>query len=212
MKILVFSDSHLTEKFEDKKFNLLKKIIQQSELVIINGDFWDGYLTTFDRFVSSQWKKLFPLLKSKKTIYLWGNHDRKIFMDKNINLFSQFQTNVYRLKIDGKNFVFEHGNRLYPTIDEKLPRSLCKYTTLIAGFLLQKIPYLKYILRRVAYLMKRKVQKELSQNEIFICGHSHWPEIDLKQRFINTGSIENGFAEYLIIENGDITSKKERYN
>src|SRR3990172_1424130 len=68
MKILVFSDSHLTDKFEEKKFYFLKKIIRQSDFVIINGDFWDGYLTTFNRFISSNWSKLFPLLKLNKIL------------------------------------------------------------------------------------------------------------------------------------------------
>src|SRR3990170_7877882 len=104
MKILVFSDSHLTDKFEEKKFDFLKKIIRQSDLVIINGDFWDGYLTTFSRFISSDWNKLFPLLKSKKTIYIYGNHDRESYIDRNAKLFSDLQTHSYRLKLNGKSF------------------------------------------------------------------------------------------------------------
>ena len=63
MKILVFSDTHLSSTFEEKKFNLLKEIISRADRVIINGDFWEGYLISFKEFLDSRWKELFPLLK-----------------------------------------------------------------------------------------------------------------------------------------------------
>lgn len=212
MKILVFSDSHLTDKFEEDKFNFLMKIIQQSDMVIINGDFWDGQQTTFSKFISSHWSKLFPLLKSKKAVYLFGNHDLPAYNDKNVNLFSNLQSNAYRMKINGKNFIFEHGNRILPLIDEVLPRWLCKYTTIIAGFFLVNIPSLQFILRRAGQTMKRKIKKEVKKNEIFVCGHSHWADFDLKNHYINTGYIENGIAKYLLIDNGRLIPKMERYS
>ncbi|MBI4226199.1 metallophosphoesterase family protein, partial [Candidatus Roizmanbacteria bacterium] len=148
MKILIFSDSHLTENFEEKKFNFLKKIIQQSDSVIINGDFWDGYRTTFDRFISSDWNKLFPLLKSKKTVYIHGNHDRETYIDQNASLFSDLQTHTYRLQLNGKVFIIEHGHRFYPLFDEILPRILNKVSTIIVGFFLRNISLLRFILKR----------------------------------------------------------------
>src|SRR3989338_228340 len=212
MKILVFSDSHLTEKFEEKKFNFLKKIIRQADQVVINGDFWDGYLTTFDRFISSGWSKLFPLLKAKKTIYLYGNHDRKSYMDKNADLFSDLQTYSYRLKLNGKTFKFEHGNNIHPILDEKLPRSINKLNTIIIGFLLERFSSLKFILKRANKIMKRINKKNSNKNEILVCGHSHWSEFDLKNRFINTGFIENGVAKYLLIDDEKIIPKEEWYD
>jgi len=62
MNILVFSDTHLYLPFDQKKFNFLKKIISESGQVIINGDFFDGYMNKFDEFCKSSWNKLFPLL------------------------------------------------------------------------------------------------------------------------------------------------------
>ena len=212
MRILVFSDSHLTEKFEEKKFNFLKRVISKSDRVIINGDFWDGQLTTFDKFISSPWKKLFPLLKSRKTVYLYGNHDLRKFSDHRTNLFSATQDHQFKLKVGQNILIFEHGNRILPLIDEVLlPRWMTKYTTIIAGFLLTKISPLQIILKKADQRMKDRIKKIAQKNEIYICGHSHYVGFDLENGYINDGSIENGVAQYLLIENGKIIPKQERY-
>lgn len=71
MRVLVFSDTHLTKAFDDKKCEFLKKIISDSDQVIINGDFWDGYIISFDEFLKPEWACLFPPLKAKKNfLYL----------------------------------------------------------------------------------------------------------------------------------------------
>ncbi len=82
MKTIVLSDTHLYEEFDEKKFNFLKRIISKVDRVIINGDFWDSYICSFSDFINSPWKKLFPLLKTKKTVYIYGNHDKKSLTDK----------------------------------------------------------------------------------------------------------------------------------
>ena len=99
MKILVISDVHLDNAFEKPKYRFLKKIIRRADRVIINGDFWDGYLVKFQQFIQSPWKSLFPLLKSKKTIYIYCNHDKKILSDKHTALFSDIQTRLKFQKI-----------------------------------------------------------------------------------------------------------------
>ncbi|MBI3955332.1 metallophosphoesterase, partial [Candidatus Gottesmanbacteria bacterium] len=76
MHTIIISDLHLTRRFEKRKFNFLKKIIERSDQVVINGDLWDYYFSSFSQFVRSPWRQLFPLLKEKKTVYLYGNHDR----------------------------------------------------------------------------------------------------------------------------------------
>src|SRR3990167_5228492 len=87
MKVLVFSDSHLDHNFEPKKLSYLKKLVRSVDQVIINGDFWEGYSITFDQFLSSKWNELFPLLKAKKAVYIFGNHDKKVLADKRMRLF-----------------------------------------------------------------------------------------------------------------------------
>lgn len=211
MRILIFSDTHLTDKFEEKKFNLLKKIISQADKVIINGDFWDGYRTTFDLFISSDWKKLFPLLKSKKTVYLFGNHDRKTFANGEARMFSDTQTHNYELQIKEKKFLIEHGNRFYPLFDERLPRKVNFISTKVVGYILRNISVLHFVHRWMNIVMKRKIKKELRNNGIFLCGHSHYAEIDIENNFINTGSIQHGKAQYLLIEDGKLIPKEEWY-
>lgn len=212
MKVLIFSDTHLTDNFEEKKFNFLKKIISRSDKVIINGDFWDGYLTTFDKFISSPWKKLFPLLKSKKTVYVCGNHDRFTYADKRINLFSVKQVTVYYLKNKNYKLIIEHGHKIYRTIDEKLPRKVNKYLSLAAGFFLNYFPLTRLLLKMANSSIKNRVKNKRIKGEVLIYGHTHYAEKDINNKFVNTGSIENGIAEYVLIENGEIISVKERYS
>jgi hypothetical protein len=59
MQTLIFSDTLLHQKFDQKKYNFLLKIIKAADQVIINGDFWDSDLSSFDKFVKSRWKQLF---------------------------------------------------------------------------------------------------------------------------------------------------------
>ena len=66
MKYLIFSDSHLNDFFDERKFNFLKRIILNSDRVIINGDFWEAYDLKINSFISSKWNKLFKYLKKNK--------------------------------------------------------------------------------------------------------------------------------------------------
>ena len=52
-KILIFSDSHLSPRFNQAYFNKLANLIEQADQVIINGDFWEGYFYSFDEFLNS---------------------------------------------------------------------------------------------------------------------------------------------------------------
>ena len=73
MKTIIFSDTHIGKRCDRRRFEYLKKIISDADRVIINGDFRD-HVVKSDKFMNSKWKELFPLLKSKKTIFIYGNH------------------------------------------------------------------------------------------------------------------------------------------
>lgn len=218
MKILVFSDSHLDHNFEPEKLSFLKKIIRSADQVVINGDFWEGYSTTFDQFLTSKWKGLLPLLKAKKAIYLFGNHDKKILSDKRIGQFCIASAQRYKLKTSRYTYVFEHGNRLAPYIDDiwnfktlppvmnNLLSELERTAVRIFG-----VKALTYLFGRFNVKIKGLLKKELKENEIFVCGHTHVAEIDLKNRFMNSGLVRHGLAHYIIIEDGTPTLYKERY-
>ncbi len=219
MKTLVFSDTHLCTIFEPKKFEFLKQLITEADRVIINGDFWDGFLTSFNDFINSPWKQLFPLLKTKQTVYVFGNHDRSYYTDPNVNLFSTHQTTQYVLKEGSKIFVFEHGNRLFPSFDEtfKIPKSilrLCARTQRVIEKIF--IRTTKKSMRLLGVLFNKRLKIKLktleqSYNTIHIFGHTHFAEYDPDHNFLNTGFIQHGLAQYAFIENNHITPKEEWY-
>lgn len=216
MKILLFSDTHLTDIFDKKKFIFLKKIILSADKVIILGDFWDGYQTTFDKFINSNWKELFPVLKKKKTVYCYGNHDKKEYADKRLSLFSTIQTKQYRQKIGNRTFVFEHGDRLYQSLDMKInSRPIIRILTFIAHRILGNVFFktginpFKLIFKKESINIQKKIEQERKNNEFYCCGHIH--EAMVKKFYANPGYIDYGNGQYLIINNGKIKLMKELY-
>jgi predicted phosphodiesterase len=231
MKIIIISDCHLTDSFEEEKFNFLESIISKNDLVIINGDFWDKYLCDFDDFVESPWKKLFPLLKSKKTVYILGNHDKKEWTDDRINLFSDKQVENYDIKNGRYNLHIEHGNRAAPAVDEMFPWiPKNRLTVNLFIYFREKIPlriYEKVLFNyyqrqnnrmklwwkknRQNIMTEHRSKKNRQANTILICGHSHKAEIDLPEGYLNSGFIRFGYGQYLMLEDGQFALVKDRY-
>lgn len=217
MKYLIFSDTHLDRNFDKKKFEFLQKIIALGDIVIINGDFWEGYSCTFDEFVRSPWKKLFPLLKKKNTVYIFGNHDKKEYADKRVHLFSVEQTRKYTFQSGENIFHLEHGDRIIPFGDDiifkRMSQTVSNFLTFLE-YLSVKISGMRLI--RLVYQqfneqLKKKVASLLKKNEYLICGHTSSSEIDLKNHYINSGWIKHGIGQYLIIEDGKVTPYEEQY-
>jgi len=221
MNILIFSDTHLYLPFDEKKYNFLKRIIEKSDRVIINGDFFDNYMTDFDKFVNSPWNKLFPLLKSKKSIYIYGNHDKRSFCDKRVDLFSDIQAERYKIKTQNKTFIFEHGQKTRVTPDTawELSKEILHYGMCIGHFfrrLMVKTFGKTFITLRFAHRnvkSKRRITDmyKPQDNEIYIIGHNHFGEVDEKNHFAASGMILYGFASYLTIENDKICLHEEWY-
>lgn len=214
MKIIIFSDSHLTDRFEEKKFLFLIKIISNADKVIINGDFWDGYLTNFDKFVKSRWKKLFPLLKKRKTVYIYGNHDNKEFSDIRVNLFSVYQGYKNTIKSGNMTFHFEHGHDIHKLPDIFLPMFLIRIIVLTDNvlrhwwYLLNRSGLLNYYHSLNDYYRRGN---KMPRNNLLIVGHSHGAEIAIKDGFANSGFIRWGYGSYLVCENGKLELKQEKY-
>ena len=222
MNILVFSDTHLYLPFDGKKFNFLKKIISDSDQVIINGDFFDDYMISFDEFIKSPWNQLFPLLKKKKAIYIFGNHDQEKFSDKRLNLFSDVQVTSYKLQVTSYRFFFTHGQQFRKTPDlfiKKIFKPIVSFAVRIAHFKRQNLVNIfgrHFLKLRFAYrniATKQKAIKAIKNNEFIIVGHNHWAEVDEKNHFACCGAILYGFAQYLTIdsESGKITLNEEWY-
>lgn len=207
-KTLVISDLHLTDKFDTKKYLFLKKLISDFDQVIINGDLWCVLTNTFDEFINSDWRRLFPLLKSKKTIYINGNHDAKKFTNRRVFEFCDQCLSKYTLSDPPYTFHIEHGPRL---TKQKYPLSkiyLRTYHTLKIQrfiYLLQTLAFTLFGYNLIKIFNKsynnllRRLAKKLPRNHFLVTGHTHLPEFDRKNKFINTGFIGEGQANYLAI-------------
>src|SRR5690606_17718607 len=99
MQTIIFSDTHLSSRVYRKKLRYLQAVIETADRVVILGDFWDGFLTDFDRFLRSGWRVLFPMLLERQAIYLYGNHDRSQWSDERVSLFSVEQGLSHTLSI-----------------------------------------------------------------------------------------------------------------
>jgi len=218
MVTIIISDLHLTDKFDSRKYDYLKRIISGADKVIINGDFWDGYFTDFNCFCQSKWKKLFPLLIAKKSIYLYGNHDKQQWCNDKTMLYSLKQLDSYIFKAGKETLHIEHGNRIAPAADERFPWLIYSKLLLLVYLLVrEQIPLWIYGKALLNYYrsqnekMKIWCYKNLTDKQILVCGHSHLAEYSLKERYINTGFIRHGFGQYLKITKEKIELIDERY-
>ena len=214
MKYLIFSDTHLTQRFDERKFKFLVKISEKADRVIINGDFWDGYLTTFSGFVNSEWKILFPRLLAKKAIYIYGNHDSPDLSDNRVSLFSVEQHFQILVKSGNLNLRIEHGQEIFRMPDKSFPKLVQKIGTAAHNLLryyhyrIDKNGYLEYYRRpnRHFKMISRSLKKE-----VLVVGHSHGGEYSEEENFANSGFIDWGYGSYLTVENDKITFHAEEY-
>ena len=165
-------------------------------------------MISFDDFINSPWNKLFPLLKSKKTVYIFGNHDQEKFSDQRLNFFSDVQTSIYQLSTINYQLIFTHGQQFRKTGDLFIPEIFKPFVSSvirIVHFLRQTMVNIfgrNFLKARFAYrniATKEKAIKTIKDNEFIIVGHNHWAEVDEKNHFACCGAILYGFAQYLTI-------------
>lgn len=211
MRYTIISDLHLTNKFDNTKLKAIKNIIEDTDQIIINGDFWDGYFIKFDQFYSSEWSKLFPLLKAKKCYYVFGNHDCE---DKNnlnkIRTFCDGYGNQLDIEINKVKYHIEHGHRFFYTLDNIFTEIQQKVASLYYGLgtkILKEIFWKQY-----NYQNKKMYQKltNIYPNFKFITSHSHFP-ININDTLYNTGMINYGLLQYIVINENQIDIIKARY-
>lgn len=205
MRVLVFSDTHLTHKFDEAKFSQLYSLLDQSwDKIIINGDFWDGFSTTFDKFLGSKWSDLFPLLKDR-TVYIYGNHDRQEYCDERTSHFSKTAADHYQLRVGERDYYITHGHQFFQTSDTKYPILRNKFT----NYLVMQTFKWGVGKRGRAYFHKRFYQngnrlqqqfklKHLPKDTTLVCGHSHLYE-DNQPGYLNSGFIDFGVLDYLVL-------------
>ncbi len=217
MKTLVFSDTHLSEVVDLLQLDHLVKIISNADRVIINGDFWDRCLCTFDQFVNSKWQSLFPLLKARDTVYIFGNHDRQEWTDQRVNQFSVCQRKGICIKNGTKQLLVTHGDAIIPLLENLIPvhslRFLCSRTWIrceAAGIRLMGNRFPR-VGAATNTTLKTFARQRLSENEILVCGHSHLREYDPDSNFINLGLHRQGLGQYLMVDDHAIELLEETY-
>ncbi|WKZ30929.1 MAG: metallophosphoesterase family protein [Candidatus Dojkabacteria bacterium] len=221
MKYLVISDTHLTHRFYPDKYEKLRIIIQAADRVIINGDFWDGYFTTFDKFLKSEWKTLFPLLKEKKAVYITGNHDdTQLYQFKdNCGLFADLVAENFKFKSGDKQFYVEHGHRILPEMSRRfMPLRKSRLFLMIWNLPFNIGEYISLKLFRtpapVSDINQKLFEhfgKDRKGNHYTIVSHSHKQEFNEKAGVINTGYFRWGLAQYLTVEDEKVVLHSENY-
>ncbi len=211
MKVLVFSDTHLTDKFEEDKYLFIKGLLLGVDKVVVNGDFWDGYLTSFDKFINSDWKKLLKLLSDKDVVYVVGNHDKG----------SNFAgcVEVYLLKVGKNHYRIEHGDRLDKlSVFDKfginpVMKGIYRILKLFEKWGVRRWGknFLNIIYKGYNEMLKNEIKKEIKRKEIYVCSHSHIAEIDVINRFVNTGMIDCGLGQYAVIDEDGPHLFEEKY-
>ncbi len=226
MTTAIISDTHLYQRFNERKFDYLKDIFEKHDQVIINGDFWDGYICSFDRFVNSKWKKLFPYMKDK-TIYVFGNHDREKWQDNKNLRFCKSAVNRYVHKLpNGSELIVEHGSPQSDKYFDKLTQrrfvvalskplySLAIYEEILLTILFgwKGRELVLYSDRKKRTKMLSHATKELSKNgEVYVFSHTHFAIFDIVNKHINTGAIRFGLSSYLRVEDNDLKIISETY-
>lgn len=219
MNTIILSDTHLTDSVRPKKLALLRSIIEPADRVIIAGDFWDSYLTSFDRFLASPWQDLFPLLLERQTVYLYGNHDPASASDERARQFSVLQADEYRLRVGKWQLLIQHGHRIHEHLDAKVPwwminRYTAGATALFQAGLFQLLGAdrtLQLLYARENDAMRMWAATNLKPDEILVTGHNDYAEIDLTHQFICTGLIRYGFVSYLHIEESEFSIVRATY-
>jgi predicted phosphodiesterase len=216
MRTIIFSDTHLPSRVSKQKFNYLTSIIEPADRVIILGDFWDGFLTNFDKFLRGGWNKLFPLLLERQSIYIYGNHDRAEWSDQRVNLFSVQQAHDLTLAIEDQTYFLTHGHTIKTSLEERYP-VLNHSVPLRVGSsmdILHKLVWGRRFLsadRNHNRKLINWVGEHLPAPTTLIAGHTHFPEALPEQRFINAGFIGCGYGHYVAITEQGIQLVRDRY-
>ncbi len=211
-RVVIFSDSHFDSHFDEARFQQFREIIESADMVVINGDFWADKTITFNEFVNSEWKRLFPLLKQKKAFYIFGNHDMPAHSDQRIFEFCEQAGFSLKLSAGSIQLHIEHGHlrsgllvKLVLTTFEMRPKLLQRLTSpleivnYLDTYLFKKTR--KHILGHLNHSFKHQ-WKNIS--EYLVMGHTHIPELDHEHHYLNVGLTHNGFFSYAVIQNNQI--------
>lgn len=216
MKTLVFSDTHLSGVFDPLQFNHLIKIISKADRVIINGDFWNRCLYTFDQFVNSSGNCCFPCSKPViQSTSLATTTDKNGLIKESINsLFASARVFVLRM---GPSNSVTHGDAIIPLYEDYILGRSLRFLCSRTWIRLEAIG-IRLVGKRFSRVgaatnatLKTFAKQRLDEDEILVCGHSHLPEYDLDNNFINLGLHRQGLGQYLMVDDHTVELLEETY-
>jgi len=190
-KIAIISDLHLSDKFNQKTDELVNQLINEADVLIINGDFSDQLFTSL-----AKWKKTWQ--KSQllnKTILVRGNHD----------FASLTPIKQILLKTKRRTYVISHGSKhnAYPLIIGKCTSKIDSLATRIFGRRWPKYFYW--------WFSNQQKQAKLPKHNAWrIVGHTHRAEIDPKRKYVNTGQFKDGVYDVTWITNEGLWQTERR--
>lgn len=235
-KVLICSDFHLTDKFDDEKCDLICKVFSKFDVIFLNGDFFDNfwnYEVVFDLY-----KDVFEILAKKKVFYVFGNHDPKsLKLMRFVRKFAFDWSDEFLLNVSGleRDFYITHGDRFVPMPSSFINKEQKNFfmkglRVCVLGSKLISYPFVYRFMRFCdkfsdsvvgkIYFMGAKREnlkikkKSLSEDKerIFICGHTHLREFDLESNFINCGVCSYDRIEFVSIIGGKIKLNVEYVN
>lgn len=220
MKTIVISDLHLTKRFDEDKFNCLYEIFNNCDRIVLNGDFWSYYSTTFGDFLNSSWRKLFPILIRKKAFYVYGNHDESKWSDSRADNFSLKQEYSYVLKTKKSTYHIHHGHKLLPYrfVQNESYIHLIRLTHFdeIVRYPFESIGERHFGIsgrfgKKLNNRIKAHSRKKFDNTNYLVVGHTHSQEVSEDDYFISTGFVEFGVAQYLEITDNAFVLKQKHY-
>lgn len=217
VKIVVISDVHLGSYgcHAEELNNYIKSI--KPEILILNGDIFDGYVFNKKYFPSSHIefiRNVFTLIKKGTYVYyLTGNHDDFLRKFEEIHTLNFCKLDKLVLEIDGKACWFFHGDVFDLSMQGKIGKTLSRIGGNAYDFLIRinrglnrvltffgKRPYslsskikssVKSAVKYISDFEETSCKHAISQNyHVVINGHIHQPAI-------RTYNNENGKVLYL---------------
>ncbi len=216
VQVIVISDVHLGTYgcHATELLHYLKSVDPQ--ILIINGDFFDGWAFSKSYFPASHFAVIQYILKligqGKQVIYITGNHDDFLRQYSDFNIGNLKIVDKIVLEIETKKYWIFHGD-----VFDRSTRGYAKYLALIGGkaydWLILANRFLNFfagMLGKEKYSLSKTVKKSVKKAVSYIsnfeetaidlaihyryhgviCGHIHQPQ---KRLAVN----EHGMTEYL---------------
>lgn len=213
MKIIFFSDVHITRKSVDRAALTLRFIsdyCEDTDMVVVLGDLfdfyhgYDGYIYPWYRTIADSLKNLVD--RGKRVVFLEGNHEfgmGRYFEDYT----GATCTAEMSLDIDGKKVFLAHGDGFaslslvrflkrpffYRIMDLLGPGMTWRVVTLVRPFLSHRSKKYSEVVRDI---FRSRARSKFSEGyDVVILGHSHIPDIldvgdgPAGKRYLNTGDL-----------------------